>query len=69
MRRMPISLGGLGDRIEDVPWHSRGCLDPPFAAGAVMLGVAEEMIVEPLEDAAARRPSPSRSRPSWRQWS
>ena len=47
-----------GDGIQHIPLHAR-LLDPPFAAGAVMLGVAEEMIVEPLEDRADIVPAPA----------
>ena len=52
LRRRP------GDGIQDIPLHAR-LLDPPFAAGAVMLGVAEEMIVETLEDGADVVPAPA----------
>ena len=52
LRRRP------GDRVQHLPLHAR-LLDPPFAAGAVMLGVAEEMIVEPLEDRADIVPAPA----------
>ena len=52
-------LGGVADRVENVPGQPRR-LDPPAAAGAVMFALAEEMIFEPPERAAARRHSPSR---------
>ena len=59
-------LRGIADRVENGPGQPRR-LDPPAAAGAVMLALAEEMILQPPEVPAARRHSPSRSSPSWRQ--
>ena len=53
-------LGGIADRVENGPGQPRR-LDPPAAADAVMLALAEEMIFEPPEQPAARRHSPSRS--------
>ena len=41
-------LRGIADRIENRPGQPRR-LDPPAAAGAVMLAVAEEMILQPPE--------------------
>ena len=49
---------GLGHGVQHVPLHAR-LLDPPFAAGAMMLGIAEEMIVEPLEDGPHIVPAPA----------
>ena len=41
-------LGGVADRVENVPGQPRR-LDAPAAAGAVMFALAEEMILQPLE--------------------
>ena len=41
-------LGGVADRVENVPGQPRR-LDAPAAAGAVMFALAEEMILQPPE--------------------
>ena len=41
-------LGGLADRVENLPGQPRR-LDPPAAASAVMFALAQEMILQPLE--------------------
>ena len=41
-------LRGVADRVEDGPGQSRR-LDPPAAAGAVVLALAEKMILQPPE--------------------
>ena len=41
-------LGGIADRIENVPGQPRR-FDPPAAAGAMMFALAEEMILQPPE--------------------
>src|SRR5579872_1899083 len=49
---------GLLDRIEYIPFDARP-FDSPFAATAVMLGIAQEMIVEALEDRQDVIPAPA----------
>ena len=41
-------FGGVADRVENIPGQPRR-LDPPAAAGAVVLALAEKVILEPAE--------------------
>ena len=58
-------FGGGAERIEQVPTHARR-LDPQFAADAVQLAVAQEMIFVLLEEWQHVIPAPA-GKPSCRQ--
>ena len=51
-------LGRGAERVEQVPAHAR-MLDPPFAAGGVMLACAEEMVLVLLEHRQHVVPAPA----------
>jgi hypothetical protein len=51
-------VGSRGDGVEDRPGDAH-LLDPPFARAAVMLGVAEEVPVEPAEGRQHVVPAPA----------
>ena len=50
--------GGAADGVEDGPGDA-GRLDAPFAAGGVMVAVAQEMILDAAEDGEDIRPAPA----------